>query len=108
MSPAQAILRGYNKDSVFSQQQAFKKRNGLKDDGSKAAFGNLITMPFAGIAKNVVDYFTNSGRYAPKRVKVSNKTVNKKPIRNGQVGNFRVVNGKRIPNEKPLRRAYTK
>lgn len=106
MSPAQAILRGYNKDSVFSQQQAFKKRNGLKDDGSKAAFGNLITIPFAGIAKNVVDYFTNSGRYAPKRVKVSNKTVNKKPIRNGQVGNFRVVNGKRIPNEKPLRRVY--
>lgn len=34
MSPAQAILRGYNKDYVFSQQQAFKKRNGLKDDGS--------------------------------------------------------------------------
>ena len=39
MSPAQAILRGYNKDKVFSQQQAFKKRNGLKDDGSKAAIG---------------------------------------------------------------------
>ena len=35
MSPAQAILRGYNKDKVFSQQQAFKKRNGLKDDGRK-------------------------------------------------------------------------
>lgn len=46
MSPAQAILRGYNKDSVFSQQQAFKKRNGLKDDGSakrpKAAFGDWV------------------------------------------------------------------
>lgn len=39
MSPAQAILRGYNKDKVFSQQQAFKKRNGLKDDGSKAQTG---------------------------------------------------------------------
>lgn len=39
MSPAQAILRGYNKDSVFSQQQSFKKRNGLKDDGSKAQIG---------------------------------------------------------------------
>ena len=39
MSPAQAILRGYNKDKVFSQQQAFKKRNGLKDDGSKAQWG---------------------------------------------------------------------
>lgn len=106
MSPAQAILRGYNKDSVFSQQQAFKKRNGLKDDGSKAAFGNLITMPFAGIVKDVVDYFSNSGKYAPKRVKVSNKTVNRKPIRNGQVGNFRVVNGRRISNEKPLRQVY--
>lgn len=106
MSPAQAILRGYNKDSVFSQQQAFKKRNGLKDDGSKAAFGNLITMPFAGIVKDVIDYFSNSGKYAPKRVKVSNKTVNRKPIRNGQVGNFRVVNGKYFPNEKPLRQVY--
>lgn len=106
MSPAQAILRGYNKDSVFKQQQAFKKKNGLKDDGSKAAFGNLITMPFAGIVKDVVDYFSNSGKYAPKRVKVSNKTVTKKPIRNGQVGNFRVVNGIRIPNEKPLRQVY--
>lgn len=106
MSPAQAILRGYNKDKVFSQQQAFKKRNGLKDDGSKAAFGNLITIPFAGIAKNVVDYFSGTGKYAPKRVKVSNKTVNRKPIRNSQVGNFRVVNGKYIPNEKPLRQVY--
>lgn len=44
MSPAQAILRGYNKDSIFKQQQAFKKRNGLKDDGSKAAIG--IYTPF--------------------------------------------------------------
>lgn len=43
MSPAQAIIRGYNKDSVFSQQQDFKKRNGLKDDGSaKYGFGGDI------------------------------------------------------------------
>lgn len=43
MSPAQAILRGYNKDAVFGQQQAFKKRNGLKDDGSaKYGFGGDI------------------------------------------------------------------
>lgn len=43
MSPAQAILRGYNKDSVFKQQQDFKKRNGLKDDGGKAKQGfNMI------------------------------------------------------------------
>lgn len=43
MSPAQAILRGYNKDSVFTQQQAFKKRNGLKDDGSKLRNGGLTS-----------------------------------------------------------------
>ena len=106
ISPAQAVINGANKDKVFSAQQTFKRRNGLKDDGSKAAFGNLITMPFAGIVKDVVDYFSNSGKYAPKRVKVNNKTVNRKPIRNGQVGNFRVVNGKYFPNEKPLRQVY--
>lgn len=39
MSPAQAILRGYNKDKVFNAQQAFKRRNGLKDDGGKAKRG---------------------------------------------------------------------
>lgn len=39
MSPAQAILRGYNKDKVFNQQQAFKRRNGLKDDGDRAKWG---------------------------------------------------------------------
>lgn len=43
MSPAQAILRGYNKDAVFSQQQAFKKRNGLKDDGSRLRNGGLTS-----------------------------------------------------------------
>lgn len=106
MSPAQAIMRGYNKDKVFNAQQKFKKNNGIKDDGSKAAFGNLITMPFSDVAKNIIDYFSDTGRYTSKRVKVTPKTVAKKPIRNGQVGNFRVVNGKWFPNEKPLRQVY--
>lgn len=104
MSPAQAILRGYNKDDIFTAQQQFKKRNGLKDDGSKAAFGNLINIP--DIANKIVEYFSGTGRYASKPVKVTPKTVAKKPIRNGQVGNFRVVNGRYISNEKPLRRVY--
>lgn len=106
MSPAQAILRGYNKDKVFSQQQAFKKRNGLKDDGSKAAFGTSITTQFDDIVKNVIDYFSGTGKYAPKRVKISNKTVNRKPIKIDRVGDFMVINGKYIPNEKPLRPVY--
>jgi hypothetical protein len=42
MSPAQAILRGYNKDKVFNAQQAFKKRNGLKDDGSQQRIGGEV------------------------------------------------------------------
>lgn len=106
MSPAQAILRGYNKDKVFNAQQQFKKRNGLKDDGSKAEFGNLFTIPFSDTARKLVEYFSGTGRYASKPVKVTPKTVAKKPIRNGQVGNFRLVNGRRVPNEKPLRRVY--
>lgn len=53
MSPAQAILRGYNKDKVFSQQQAFKKRNGLKDDGSaKYGFGGDIKSVWNFIRSN--------------------------------------------------------
>lgn len=100
ISPAQAVMKGYNKDAVFNAQQRFKKNNSLKDDGSKAAFGNLITMP--DIGNRILEYFTGTGRYADKPVKVSNKTVAKKPIKNGQVGNFRVVNGRRIPNEKSL------
>lgn len=57
MSPAQAILRGYNKDAVFSQQQAFKKRNGLKDDGSKAK--HSIEVPYKRIHINEDGTFTD-------------------------------------------------
>lgn len=57
MSPAQAILRGYNKDKVFSQQQAFKKRNGLKDDGSKAKHGTEV--PYKRIHINKDGTFTD-------------------------------------------------
>lgn len=71
MSPAQAILRGYNKDSVFSQQQAFKKRNGLKDDGSaKYGFGGDIKSidfgPIKGGA-SLIPLITET--YNPKRIK---------------------------------------
>lgn len=58
MSPAQAILRGYNKDKVFSQQQAFKKRNGLKDDGSKAKHGTEV--PYKRIHINEDGTFTDT------------------------------------------------
>lgn len=63
MSPAQAILRGYNKDAVFSQQQAFKKRNGLKDDGSaKYGFGGDIKSIWNFIRTNVTKDRTGYGK----------------------------------------------
>ena len=43
ISPAQAIMRGYNKDKVFNAQQRFKKNNGIKDDGSKQRNGGLTS-----------------------------------------------------------------
>lgn len=121
MSPAQAILRGYNKDSVFNAQQAFKKRNGLKDDGSKAAFGNLITIPFASDRKTLrnattinpdngepIAYFYNDGRnpltqghgYASSKwgVRISNPQDYNMKIFNGHL---HYSNSKTIPFDSP-------
>lgn len=52
MSPAQAILRGYNKDKVFSQQQVFKKRNHLSDDGNIYKNGGTSNKPRFRRVKN--------------------------------------------------------
>lgn len=58
MSPAQAILKGYNKDKVFNAQQEFKRRNGLKDDGGKARRGT--TVPYKRIHINEDGTFTDT------------------------------------------------
>jgi hypothetical protein len=58
MSPAQAILGGYNKDKVFNAQQAFKRKNGLKDDGGKARHGT--TVPYKRIHINEDGTFTDT------------------------------------------------
>lgn len=42
ISPAQAIMRGYNKDKVFAAQQRFKRNNGIKDDGSQQRNGGEV------------------------------------------------------------------
>lgn len=41
MSPAQAIMRGANKDKVFNAQQRFKRRNHLSDDGETYKNGGV-------------------------------------------------------------------
>lgn len=58
MSPAQAILRGYNKDKVFSAQQQFKRRNHLSDDGGKAKHGTEV--PYKRIHINEDGTFTDT------------------------------------------------
>lgn len=40
-SPAQKVLGGENPDAVFKEQEAFKDRNGLNDDGTKKRMGGL-------------------------------------------------------------------
>lgn len=48
LSPAQAIIRGYNKDKVFAAQQRFKRNNNINDDGSQQRNGGLTSKDFAG------------------------------------------------------------
>ena len=67
LSPAQAILRGYNKDKVFAAQQRFKRNNNLNDDGNKAKFGDWFTSLFnnntnTAPKKTVHFYKSKSGR----------------------------------------------
>lgn len=67
LSPAQAIIRGCDKDKVFAAQQRFKRNNGIKDDGSKAKFGDWFTSLFnnnttTAPKKTVHFYKSKSGR----------------------------------------------
>lgn len=89
MSPAQAILRGYNKDDIFTAQQQFKKRNGLKDDGSaKYEFGGDIKSiwNFIRSNRNPID---NIAALATAYQKLNPKSNYNKQRGNFKGGNFR-------------------
>ena len=58
MSPAQAVMKGANKDKVFSSQQAFKKRHHLTDGGNKARIGTAV--PYKRIHINEDGTFTDT------------------------------------------------
>lgn len=49
MSPAQAIMRGYNKDRVFNAQQRFKRINHLSDDGNTYKKGGRCKLKNGGL-----------------------------------------------------------
>lgn len=102
LSPAQAILRGYNKDKVFAAQQRFKRNNHLKDDGSKAKKGGFFQKLYTAATGNKLgqsNYYKGSdGKYHPKR---SELKVNS----NGSYrsGDFIIdKNGNKTINQLPL------
>lgn len=102
LSPAQAILRGYNKDKVFTAQQRFKRNNHLKDDGTKARKGGLFQKLYTAATGKQLgqsNYYKGSdGKYHPKRTEIK---IN--PDGSYRSGDFiNQSNGKRIVNQLPL------
>lgn len=58
ISPAQAVMRGANKDKIFNAQQQFKRRNHLSDGGGKARHGTAV--PYKRIHINEDGTFTDT------------------------------------------------
>lgn len=118
MSPAQAILRGYNKDKVFSQQQAFKKRNGLKDDGTKAQIGGYYGANYPSpLSLLSVIYDKTLGRFDNKNpflqtgtAPTPSRSLNLKQVRSGLVSKnmmptnrvYRITNMREVKDAKTI------
>lgn len=118
MSPAQAVIRGANKDSVFSQQQAFKKRNGLKDDGSKAQIGGYYGANYPSpLSLLSVIYDKTLGRFDDKNpflqtgvAPTPSKSLNLKQVRGGLVNRnmlrtnrvYRIANMREVKDAKTI------
>ena len=58
ISPAQAVMRGANKDKIFNAQQRFKSRHHLSDGGGKAKHGTEV--PYKRIHINEDGTFTDT------------------------------------------------
>lgn len=66
-SPAQKVLGGENPDTVFNQQETFKDRNGINDDGTKkkAKKGGIYSVTINGKTKMRMLSSTGSRTKAP-------------------------------------------
>lgn len=118
MSPAQAILRGYNKDKVFNAQQAFKRRNGLKDDGGKAQIGGYYGANYPSpLSLLSVIYDKTLGRFDNKNpflqtgtAPTPSKGLNLKQVRGGLVNRnmlrtnrvYRITNMREVKDAKAI------
>lgn len=93
ISPAQAIMRGYNKDKVFNAQQRFKKNNGVKDDGSKAQVGGYYGSNYPSpLSLLSIIYDKTLGRFDDKNPNLQtgiaptpSRSLNLKQVRSGLV-----------------------
>ena len=93
MSPAQAIMRGYNKDKVFNAQQRFKKNNGIKDDGNKAQVGGYYGANYPSpLSLLSILYDKTLGRFDDKNPNLKtgiaptpSRSLNLKQVRGGLV-----------------------
>lgn len=62
-SPAQKVLGGENPNKVFRQQENYKDRNGIKDDGTMARMGKYFNQNTLDKTKNSIVYsLTNNGK----------------------------------------------
>ena len=118
MSPAQAIMRGYNKDKVFNAQQRFKKNNGIKDDGSKAQIGGYYGANYPSpLSLLSVIYDKTLGRFDNKNPFLQTGTaptpsrgLNLKQVRSGLVNRnmlrtnrvYRIANMREVKDAKSI------
>ena len=118
ISPAQAILRGYNKDKVFNAQQRFKKNNGIKDDGSKAQVGGYYGANYPSpLSLLSILYDKTLGRFDDKNPNLQtgvaptpSRGLNLKQVRSGLVTKsmlptnrvYRITNMREIKDAKAI------
>lgn len=118
MSPAQAVMKGASKDKVFTAQQQFKKRNGLKDDGSKAQIGGYYGANYPSpLSLLSVIYNKTLGRFDNKNpflqtgvAPTPSRGLNLKQVRNGLVNKnmlrtnrvYRITNMREVKDAKAV------
>lgn len=84
-SPAEKILKGENPNKVFNQQESFKDRNNLNDDGTKAELGKKEEInedPLYNVILPGVNITAKAPKFDKKIAKTMAKQLSKKEIDN--------------------------
>ena len=92
VSPAKQVLAGANPDKVFNEQERFKDRHRINDDGTKYEIGGNKTLknitrflfPVPSLIYDAVNYFRNKNDNDNNEVDV-NETTETKSVKTGQL-----------------------